>query len=45
MGWRGPSGVLAHCQACGAGDLAYELGWVGKVHGGRRGRLSLLLLR
>ena len=23
-----------HTEACGAGDLAYELGWIGKVHGG-----------
>ena len=45
MGWCGPSGLLARCQACGVGDLEYLLGWVGKVHGGRKGRLSSLLFR
>ena len=29
-----------HTEACGAGDLAYELGWIGMVHG--RGSLSSL---
>ena len=45
VGWHGPSGLLAHCQACGSGDLAYYLGWIGKVHRGRRGRLSSLFLQ
>ena len=43
VGWRGPSGLLAHCQTY-AGNLASQLRWIGKVHGGGRGRLSLLFL-
>ena len=44
VGWCGPSGLLAHCQACDAGDLVYLLRWIGKVHRGGRGRLSSLFL-
>ena len=41
------SGLLAHCQACGAASMGSGVlaGWIRKVHRGGRGRLSSLCLR
>ena len=38
------SGLLAHCQACGAASMGSGVlaGWIRKVHRGGRDRLSLL---
>ena len=45
VGWRGPSGLLTHCQACGAGGSGVLAGVYRQGAQGQRDRLSSLFLQ